>query len=305
MKLLLNSTQNLRSVVSFSGDLDFSTIKPAIREAQQLVARYVGDDLLEELATDSPSADQTDLLEMILVPIGNLTLLSRASTGNIQLTDSGSYRTKSDSQNDAFQWQLEETKKAFLEGAYNGLEELLRYLGKRLDTFPAYRDSEVYKRAKSRLIQSAAVFSDYYDIKSSRLILSTLDASMRTVERTTIMPLLGDQLADLLADELTDEQETLLDAARRALVYLTMARALKEKLVIMTGVGVQVAGISQFASVNYHEAPGDKQLLFTIATFETEAATFLSTLKTLLNPAPTTPTDPTGVRVMGTSIVAF
>lgn len=304
MKLLIQSVNDLRSYVSFSGDLEYESLKPALRSAQEFLSRYVGTDLLEQMQAEQLSEDQLAFLPYLCVPIGSLALLKFLNAGNVRITDLGVMRTKTNDSSDAFEWQLERVALTLKNEAFDGVEALLRYLESKLALFPTYKASAVYIAQKGKLIPSATIFSQYYDIGESRLILQTLSASMRTAENS-VRKLLGDKLPGLLETDLDETQTEQLDAVRRALVYLTIARALREKLVSISDTGVQVCGISNFGTLNYKQPASDKQLETSILYFDKEAAGFLSDLVTVITP-PTPPTSTsTGSRIQGTSIVAF
>ncbi len=304
MSLLIQSSAQLREYVSFSGDLDYDTLKPAVRAAQTFLSRYVGPALIAELGTTILSANQTALLPYVQAPMSALALLKFVSAGNVRITDLGVMRTKTADSNDAFEWQLERTVQELKAQAFDGIEALLVYLDGKLTQFPAYPASEAYQRETGKLIRTASVFSLYYDIASSRLVFQTLLASMRTAE-LSVQKILGTTLTGVFStDPLSELQAKQLDGARRALVYLTIARALREKLVSITELGVQVNGISNFGSLKYSNAPSDKQLATSLAYFDEQAALFLGQLSALI-PVEPPATPQTGSRVRGTAIVAF
>lgn len=134
-------------------------------------------------------------------------------------------------------------------------------------------------------------------------MLQTLSSSMRTAEGS-IRRLLGSRLTDLLGANLSEELTGQLDAARRALVYMTIARALREKLVSISDTGVQVCGISNFATVNYKQPASDKQLETSIRYFDEQASEFTADLIGLLTPAVVSD-GPAGSPVIGSKIIAF
>ncbi|RYC69754.1 DUF6712 family protein [Spirosoma sordidisoli] len=304
MTLLIRTIQELAEVVTFSGDIRYESLKPALRSSQAYLATFVGDELLEELGADQLDEDQAALLPYLTAAIGNLAMLRFVAANNVRITDVGNQRNRDANSSDAFEWQLERTMVSLETEAYAAIESLLRYLAGHLETFPAYATSAPYLQEKSQLIGSAELFNQYYSIGSSRLVLITLLPSMRTAERS-IRKMLGEQLEGLLGDDLSPEQTELLDSARRALVYATIARALRERLVTISEKGVQVCGISQVANLHWKSPASDKQLQQSIQYFDEQAAQFTGELATLITP--TTPADPTTIvgRVRGTSIVSL
>lgn len=305
MKPLIKTMAELRAVVSFSGDISFALLLPGLTAGQNVLKRYVGVSLMEQLTIDqdAPADSLTQLLSLAKVVVGNLALIQVLGTGNVTLSDNGVMRSKTAEQSDAFEWQIERAADAYLNVAYDGLETLLGFLADNLDEFPDYAESLAYKSLKRQLVPTAEIFSQYYEIGCSRLVYQTLLASMRTVEERTIRPLLGAKLADLLGETLSEEQEAQLSAARRALVYGTMARALRERIVSVTDQGVQVLSLGL---IRRREAPSDKQLERSQAYFDNEFTQCSGELTTLLiESAPEQPERPAVSPIINKAIVRF
>jgi len=304
MNPLIATIDELRQFVTFSGDIDLKTLKPAIRSAQNFLVTYVGWGLLENLSQDNLGDDDKQLLPFVQAPIANLALLKFVQSGNVRITDLGLMRTKTADSSDAFEWQVQRIVTALQQQAFDDIETLLNFLAQNLDKYPAYTDSDEFKRDKSRLITSATQFSQFYQIGASRLIFETLSSSLYNAE-DQVLSVLGDSVTALLGSSPTDGQKIQLKAARKALVYLTIARALRERLVSITEGGVQISGISQFGTLNYRDPASDKQLERSIAYFDQQATAYLSELATLLKPVIDPSAQPTGSRISGTAIVSF
>ncbi|UHG93438.1 DUF6712 family protein [Spirosoma oryzicola] len=307
MNLIFNSVEQVRSFVNFSGDVGHEQLSPSFRPAQRFLSTFVGNQLLDQLGENgATNPDEEELLNLVGVPMAALVLLRYASLNTARITDLGLMRTQTADTNDAFEWQVDRMTRSLQNTIFDGIEQLLEFLAQNLDTFPAYKESEEYKQEKSKLIPSAAIFNRYYNIKSSRLIFSTLAASMRTAE-SSVRRMLGDKLTGLLGTSLTDKQADQLDAARRALVYLTVARALRERLVSITEDGVQVLAISQSLTTNYRSAPSDKSLERSITYFDEQSSRFLSELAGLINDTPSNPSPEAsgGSPIINRPIVSF
>jgi hypothetical protein len=305
MKLLIKSLPELRAAVSFSGDILFPRLEPGVRAAQLLLARYVGLPTIELLVADSEALDEdhAELLNYAKIVVGNLAMVQLLATGILTVSNSGAMRTKTANESDAFEWQIERADTGYRTAAYQGLEDLLRYLDGKLTVFTAYAESIAYKARAKQLLPSADLFSQYYEIGSSRLVYQTLLASMRTVEERTIRPMLKSKLAGLLGENLSEEQEAQLTAARRALAYGTIARALRERLISVTDQGVQVLSLQLTRS---QHAPSDKQLETSLAYFDSEAGEMLTALVTsLAEPAPDQPASTRPSPIINRAIVGF
>jgi hypothetical protein len=116
-------------------------------------------------------------------------------------------------------------------------------------------------------VPSAELFNQFYEIGCSRLVYQTLLASMRTVEERQIRPMLKSKLPGLLEETLSEEQAEQLSAARRALVYGTLARAMRERLIVVTDQGVQVVSLGL---IRRQDTPTDRQIERAQAYFDDE-----------------------------------
>lgn len=307
---IFTSAYQVRQYVNFNGDIGTDELRPFFTPAERFLAKYVGTALLDSLssinlATEDPESNTMKLFDRVGLPLASLILLGYIGVNNVSIGKIGIMRSKTADSADAFEWQLDRLERTLTTNAFNGIEALLEFLAGNIDTYEVYKNSPQYQREKSKLIPSATLFSEYYQINSSRLVYSTLSASMRTAEMQ-IRKLLGERLTPLLGPTLNDDQQLQLDAARRALAYLTIARALRERLVTITDQGVQVLGISQVGTINYRNAPSDKQLERSILYFDEQAASFLGDLASLLSePAPTPTDSSSGSQVINKAIVSF
>lgn len=300
MNLLLNSTQDLQAVLPLASDLTFAQLRGYVLDAQAFVERYVGRPLML-MVTQSP-ASHAELAELMRVPIAHFALHNYVRLRVAKIADVGVLRVSSANEKDAFEWQHDEVKNALIEQAWQGLENLLRYIETNLADFPEYAQSALYQADQTYLIRSAEVFDRYYAINASRMTFTTLLPCLRTAEERRVRPLLGARHAELLGTNLTDAQRELLNVSRRALVYATLARALRERQVDLTPQGIQVRGISPFSAIRYEQPADDKRLGASIDHFEQEAQDALSEIGPLLRPD-----QPLGAssRLAGTKIVFF
>ncbi|WP_128544082.1 DUF6712 family protein [Larkinella soli] len=308
MKLIFKDLETLRKVVAVNADLSFENLAPYLHSAQLFVARFVGEALVDGLATavfSNANLNQVQqaLWDRIRVPVANLATAKYARFKNVMITDAGVLRTSSEQQKDAFEWQLSQALAQLQEEAWQGLEYLLRFLEEKKADYPAYTDSAEYATHQASLIRSAQVFSRYYFIADSRLTFWSLQSCLRAAEARVIRPLLGSVYATLLAEaNLSDEQTLQLDGARRALAYETISRALRERIVEVTDAGVQVNAISQYTLSRHQTPASDIRLQQTLAYIDQQAAAALADLAGTLTD-PTTPGS--GLGVQGDKIIAF
>jgi hypothetical protein len=308
MSLVFDSVETLQEVVSLSSDLRFEPLVPQLRASQQFVARFTGEALMERITTKLEARESLDALEKMLlekmrVPIANLALLRYANARNVDVTDLGVHRTQTANSGDAFEWQMNLMAAQLEADAWEGLEELHRFLEAKQDHFEEYTESDAFQIDQRSLIRSAGSFNYYYFINQSRLTFYALQPTLRKVQDKRIRPLLGDQLALLARNvNLTEEQEIVRDLACTALVHGTIARAMRERVVDVGVKGVQVTAVASFASINYQKAADAKTISATIDFHESECNDAISALTKLTNPRPV---GYSGSGVRGGAITSF
>lgn len=296
MSLLFDTIDDVQDVVAISSDLPLDDLKPYLLACQRFVTRFTGEALIERLTTKLDGVDletppdplsqvEKDLLSRLRIPIANLALIRYANVRNVSVTNVGVQRNHTSSSSDVFEWQINRLAVQLQLDAWEGLEELHRYLEVKRDDFSEYTDSAAFKADQKSLIRSAALFSEYYFINESRLTFYSLQPAMRKAQESRLKPILGDKLAVLLGSaQLTEQREEMLSAARTALVHATMARAIRERIVEVGPKGVQVEAVTSFMTMNYQQPADQKSIERAIAFHEKEASDALSDLSKLVSP---------------------
>jgi hypothetical protein len=308
MSLLFGTIEDLQDVVSISSDLPFDGLRPQLRACQQFVARFTGEALVERITTKLDEAEPLDarekqLLQVLRVPIANLALVRYANARNVTVSDIGVHRTNTANSGDAFEWQMNLMADQLIADAWEGMENLHRFLEAQQNYFEEYNETSSFKIDQGSLIRSATDFSYFYFIADSRLTFYALQSALRKVQEKRLEPILGDLLAVLAANvNLTATQDKMRSLACTALAHGTIARALRERVVDVGPKGVQVTAVASFASINYQKSADEKRINMAIDFHEAECNDAISSLSKLINP-PAPGRSVSGVR--GGSIAGF
>ncbi|MFD1143035.1 DUF6712 family protein [Larkinella insperata] len=306
MKLLISDAQSLKKVVPVNADLTFSEIEPYIHSAQLFVARFTGELLIANLADvvangNELNAQQQALLDRLARPVGNLAGLKYANVKTGQLTDTGVMRTAGAGQADAFEWQVERMASQLNAEAWDGLEDLLRFLEDKKEDYPDYLASDQYQYQSGLLIKDAQTFSKHYFIADSRLTYWSLQSCLVKAE-DRVKRLLGSRFNYLSSGgELSTNQKEQLRLAQDAIAYLTMVRAVQERIVNITDQGVQVNSIANY--IRQQRPASTEQIKMMLEYLNTQVSETLADLSELLPPPTDPPKSNGGVR--GDAIVSF
>lgn len=308
MNLLINTLEDLQTVVTVSGDLTITGLFPHIRAAQLLLERLTDEPtvaLIAEKATDVTDLTpvEAELLTRMRVVVANFALLKYATVSNVLISDMGVHRTNTGEMKDAFEWQLDSVLRQLRADGYEGLETLFRYLDDNVSEISTWSSSPRYAESQSRLIRSAEQFSGYFFIDNSRLVFYALSAAMNHAEsRIWQVPVITAPLTVLMgATTPTAEQKHQLGMARQVVVHWTVARALRERSVEINTEGVQVRAISAFTTINVANPADQKTIDSLVLYHENEATRALTQLSKALLPPPANPRNggPQGKAIVG------
>ncbi|GEM_PF-3729416 len=244
MKLLINET-DFKENVKVAAALKFKPFETSIRKIQRkMLLPIFGQGLFDELVTayeGTPSDVQKEVLQMIHPILANLALWLSAAGNNILWTDSGAQAKHSGDMKPAFQWQVKDAKKQYMDTGFDAIDELILFLEENKATYPTWI---THTETRSRLINTALEFSQYVTIK--RRLFEDLKPIISRVERDTITELLGATLyiqikAQLLTDAgLNAANQNLLTDLQVVTAHLSYAQAVKELPVIIDETGVNL-----------------------------------------------------------------
>ncbi|KAB7728133.1 hypothetical protein F5984_20520 [Rudanella paleaurantiibacter] len=296
---LINNTAELRQVCTVSSDLLYDRYKPHLQSAEQILITYVGRAVVNRIKeANQPSALEIELRQLFRRVVGNMALFKLGQVGNVDISNVGLQRTKTDNTNDAFEWQVDRLTRQLEADGLEALEATIAFLDEHAEVF-----SEYIPVSPERLIRTATLFSSHVFIRNSRLVFRSLEASIATVEaRYRRMPVIRAFLEDY-PDAPSAEQREYMTNLQRAVANAAMAHALRTQVVELTGDGVQVRSISQVLTLNYRSSPNKDLLFSALSDYDSEAAFWLNSVLTELRPTDAGPVRTGGPQ--GKAIVSF
>jgi len=240
MKLFINTIDVVKQFVAVNSTLAIETLKPYLIQAQRkFIIPVIGSELCNVLLdynNDTERVDNdlyNDLIEAIQEPLANYALYLYAPIGQLQVSDSGINRVESENNKSAFQYQMNELRKSWLDAAHQAIDSLLALLdATTVETLPLWFSSAEYVENKSLFINSAEEFTNEVpNLNYSRRLFIYLKPIIRAMERRYILPSISEGLfseikMELKGNSLSDSNKSLLGYIRLPLAMLSMAKAL-------------------------------------------------------------------------------
>lgn len=246
--LFTTSAELKESLGTLHKNIRFDTLLSFVEQAQaKHLAPAVGDALLSKLSepTDQLSADYLALRTRLRAALVHYVVLEAAPFLAVAMGELGLVEQSAGNASPTRQWVYHNFVDAAAEQADQLLDVALLWLDFKAADFPEYQASDAYTESRTQLLPNAHALGKYLSIKNSRRAYLALLPFMQRVEELDLRPLLGDAPLDdlkaaLVAGSLSDAQKLLLAAVRPALAHLSMATALPELSVSITGAGIRV-----------------------------------------------------------------
>ena len=230
--LPVNYTGDFERIDPFIASAEYNYLKLVIGKAQFdiLAAEYLdaGKDL-ENVA----DADVREALYLAQKVVVNLGYLVGIPTLSLSVGSNGIQVFSNQDTKQAFKWQVDDFKVSLRELGYDALEQLLIHLEESPDKFPAYMDSDQYRKNEQFLIQTAGDFSDNFNIGGSRYTFSLIAYIMKRIEDQTVKPVFGSEFFESLKlGNLPDKSQYLADNfLKPGIALLTGAKAVIERII--------------------------------------------------------------------------
>ena len=244
--MLINSIEQIRTVVPVNGTAGFETFSPYLDAAEeQFIIPLLGIELYTELAAIAANAGtdpQKALLKKVHYSLVHLAMWSGFDMLNVTFDDSGFERVSKEK--GLYRYQEENLKVVFKKQGYNGMDGILEYLMLNIASFEKFKSSAFYVEMKGSFFPTTSVFNAIYGIGNSRLIFLQIDRFFEPVIDFEIVPLLGRALFDKVVAEMKKEGEknpdlmALVSYIRKPLAYLAVASGIDEVGIQLTEKGL-------------------------------------------------------------------
>lgn len=250
MNKLINTEEEMRAFTGASVALSIETLEPYLTAspAENEIIKILTPSVYEELATaynddtlnDNGNEHLKKLLPYAQKPLANLAIFYYMQEGGLSIQDGAIVAARDKS---PYQWQQRKAEQHYLNNAYFSLDALIQHMITNKDDFTGWENSDAYKQGTGHFISTAQEFQKYVNIGESHRTFIALLPVMRNVEsgivQSTLTVDLYDDLKQSLLDENTDADENkLLEFLRPAVAYKTMAEAIDELNIEITGQNV-------------------------------------------------------------------
>ena len=297
---LLNSADELRRYVT----IETAVVPEPVQLEEErlrihLILPLLGATLLHWLeaqyeagtrATDLGVAGE--LLARVQAPLGRLAVAGTLDELQVTVGKTGIHIVSTETQKTAFQWQITALRRTLSRKGYQDMNALLSWLEENRTSSPeleawAAGPGQLYRR---QLLVSAEEFSRYQNIQDSWPVFEALTAIIRTQELFILEPQLGyDYLSELREQVRTrtvsaENEELLEQFIRPALAACTLARAVPELGLRLSGDGIELA-VARIDTDNSKEADAGLDQLLRDRAFEAQwtADVLLEKMRKFLN----------------------
>jgi len=279
---LISKIEEVQAHVPVNMTSDIDTIKPFLSNIERLFIKdLIGKDQYEALiAAYAEETEDDQINEAILICqkiMANLAYHQGMPVLAVSIGTSGIQVISNLETKQAFQWQVEDLKQALQELGFSAIEELLQFLEENPDKFPDYINSPQFIKQESLLIQSAAEFSESFDINSSRFTFQKLTYLMNRLELQVIKKLFGDGFIEALkVDDQEGKYQTLLDEyIKPGLVLLTVAKGIIERIISIENGSAIINFKGTYNNLKESMAPNREQISAMYEQLEKDGNKFL------------------------------
>lgn len=248
MSIYVTSIEQLKdSGIKISKDLDFDMINDALVAAEEnYIKPILTPEYFNELAEkETKSAEETELIVRITRAVGYFALKNKLQVLGMTIDSTGVYKSKGTTKWFLSDTELHQNKQALYHMATDALEVMLQYLEDKTseNVFAGYYTSRAYRKQQKLRIKSPSHFGEYYDIANSYRVFRVLRPILFNVQKEYIQPVLNGYYDTFLTLEYPNDSaalENIIELAESALVHYTVARALFDRKVELTGSSVVV-----------------------------------------------------------------
>lgn len=296
--MLLTTSEELAQFVKLdAGDFP-DVLPPEIERLENVLLRpLLGAPLLDWLQAQYDAGIEADslaarLLRVVQAPLARLGVAGVVVELQMTVSNTGIQILSTTTHKTAFQWQTKALEKTLTRKGYLDLTHLLYWLEQSRAGSPeleawAAGPGQTLRR---QLIVSVEEFNRFENISGSWPVFEALKPLMRRQELFILAPQLGDEFLQELRNQvrtrtLSEENEELLETyVRPALASLTLARAVPELGLRLTGDGIELM-VARLDDSNEKEADAGLDQLLTARAFEAQRAAdiLLEKMRAFLN----------------------
>ncbi|MEG1860996.1 MAG: DUF6712 family protein [Bacteroidaceae bacterium] len=209
-----NDADEMKRFVPVSSALSFENLESALRDAFDLfVIPILGEPTARRIVQIYQAAERSEAEALVLDTcqraVANLAFWYDFDELSVRITDQGVQRQESDTFKSAYKYQEDNLRRGFKNKGFNALDRLIDLLDRHLAEFPEFAKAPAHDHRAEALVRSTAEVDRIYFINRSHLVFLRLQPIFRTVEQTTLRPLLGTKLYEALTVALASGKESI------------------------------------------------------------------------------------------------
>lgn len=247
--MFFTQTEELAVYINVNKSFSLESIQRDLKDTDIIILGPIfGKELIDSLqnAYDTASGNlnalttaQKLIIERIQSISANFAISEWITSGQVQIDDGGVFILSTNERKTAFQWQIDSVVRKYQEKAYNAAEMALLFLRDNIIDYPEFEDSDQYVTLKQRFISNSRDFTKQFSqLRNNALIFESLKSCIDDVDSDFIKPiLLANYYAELknkmLNDSLTIADKNLLSIIQRAVVKLSVYKAINENSAII------------------------------------------------------------------------
>ena len=233
MANLIKTTEEVRTYLKIDVAEKEESFLPYVPDATEKYIRpWLGEDLLDALTENYDESGEDDALAALLPyvqrPLARFTFLLAAPHLDLNVTEGGFTVRSNQTNAPASRERVNAYMQSLEQLAWDGMEEMLKFLEDNKDDYDDWTASDAYTMALRNFINSAAEFNKHVDINLSRLAFAQFRNIMDDVESLEIEPVISKAQADAIKAEivsgtLEDETTAIISYLRRAVANFTLS----------------------------------------------------------------------------------
>lgn len=216
-----NGSAEIQAVTgTFSASSDYSVISPEVDDAERAVRHCVGDEVVDEAASDYQAGVDNPLVAKVQLPVAALAMLRLSRLTLVSHdTRGGKVRTDGDEQL-PYAWMVDRDERAQQERYYRAMDALYQYLTESgNEDFLNFRAT----RGESSIVRTLDEFERVYPIDGSYYVFYMLQ-NLIIEEQPRVRNLIGEDRWSHITD---DDNWELLALCRRYLVLSAVVTAVE------------------------------------------------------------------------------
>ena len=242
--MIVTTTETVQEYLTINSSVTFETLKPYFKQAERKnIKPLIGAAQFAIFDSETEPTDETVKEAYVLCQEAICYFaMYRALPGlAVQITEAGIFAASNTDAQQASDKQFKELQRSYKKQAHETLDEMLKVMEGSLSKFEAWATDAAYKKYTSLLVNSTAIFNDYYNIFDSRQTFMAMLPEISIVENQFIeAPIQTELLEALKTTQTVEERIAVKTLLQKAIVCFTVSKVVENGLFILSAEGIQV-----------------------------------------------------------------